>query len=355
MQPSWGSVRILAASSPFYIPQGFAGGFLENFQNILHISHCIGSLSIRTKNFTRQRNWLPPGKMEEHRKLYRKRERYQHQYNENADSYRKGREEKVTYFSDVGEPEFMISNRLGELSLSSADARVPSPPPVQGRLKQTVRRTSSPPPRNPIRRSTSTGRPERLDQLEIPGGTQRGCRVQVSQYLSPGFPVSDHRQPLDDQVPSPTFETPATGPAIQVISPDEAHLTGERRSGHSWSRSPGSVAFSESNGRVSISHGSSHLGENVYTYTELHPIQFRLVKIFAARMAAIKCTIVHESLVEPPPYTAISYAWGDTDDKQEIRIDEAKIPISTSLFGALSALREKCRDVYVWADVLCIN
>jgi hypothetical protein len=57
-------------------------------------------------------------------------------------------------------------------------------------------------------------------------------------------------------------------------------------------------------------------------------------------MAAIKCTIVHESMVEPPPYTAISYAWGDADDKQEIRVDEAKISISTSLFGALSALRE---------------
>lgn len=97
----------------------------------------------------------------------------------------------------------------------------------------------------------------------------------------------------------------------------------------------------------------------MYRYTVLGPQQFRLVKLFATKLSTVKCTIVIADLTAPPPYTppytAVSYAWGDADDKQHIQIDDVKILISVSLCGALTALCETDRDVYVWADALCID
>ncbi|KAK9414347.1 putative Heterokaryon incompatibility domain-containing protein [Seiridium unicorne] len=72
-------------------------------------------------------------------------------------------------------------------------------------------------------------------------------------------------------------------------------------------------------------------------------------------MAAIKCTIAQFPIAEAPTYVALSYAWGDADDKSPVQIDGVKLFIATSLYGALSAIREKGNDVLVWADALCID
>jgi hypothetical protein len=72
-------------------------------------------------------------------------------------------------------------------------------------------------------------------------------------------------------------------------------------------------------------------------------------------MSPIKCEIIHSSLADPPPYIAISYAWGDTDDKRFIQIGNLNIPVAVSLFGALDAVRQRGEDVLVWVDALCID
>jgi hypothetical protein len=63
----------------------------------------------------------------------------------------------------------------------------------------------------------------------------------------------------------------------------------------------------------------------------------------------------HASLDEPPPYVAISYAWGDTGDKRDIVVDGYTISITTSLHGAFDAVRRKTEPLLLWADALCIN
>lgn len=72
-------------------------------------------------------------------------------------------------------------------------------------------------------------------------------------------------------------------------------------------------------------------------------------------MFAIKCTIKHVSLAELPEYVAVSYAWGDAESKEQIYLNGNPHSISTSLFGALTALRDEKEEVLVWADALCID
>jgi hypothetical protein len=89
-------------------------------------------------------------------------------------------------------------------------------------------------------------------------------------------------------------------------------------------------------------------------------------------MQTIKCEIVRAWLDPPPEYIAVSYTWGDADDTRHIVLVEEpaapvedrlgvyeretiqnKIPVAASLHGALGALRQRDRDVYVWVDALC--
>ena len=105
--------------------------------------------------------------------------------------------------------------------------------------------------------------------------------------------------------------------------------------------------------RVSSSAGT--LGKTVYRYTELREGEFRLVELLPARMSTIKCKVHHVPLRNPPPYTAVSYAWGDPGDTTTLRLENIEIPVALSLHGALGALRHPSRPTMVWIDALCID
>ncbi|KAK6836067.1 HET-domain-containing protein [Apiospora arundinis] len=70
--------------------------------------------------------------------------------------------------------------------------------------------------------------------------------------------------------------------------------------------------------------------------------------------STVECTLKKESLVDPPSYTALSYCWGDSADRIEIRINSVATRVTTSLEHALQRLRDLGVD-RVWADALCIN
>ncbi|KAK8013011.1 hypothetical protein PG991_010386 [Apiospora marii] len=72
-------------------------------------------------------------------------------------------------------------------------------------------------------------------------------------------------------------------------------------------------------------------------------------------MSMIQCEIIHTSLEAPPPYTAISYTWGDPDDTIDIRVNGSWMKVTASLHGALEALRKPDDPLLVWADAICIN
>ncbi|KAI0969273.1 heterokaryon incompatibility protein-domain-containing protein [Xylaria arbuscula] len=72
-------------------------------------------------------------------------------------------------------------------------------------------------------------------------------------------------------------------------------------------------------------------------------------------MTTIKCEIISTSLTKPPPYTAISYAWGDADNKRSIQLGQVNVSVAVNLFGALDAVRKREEDILVWVDALCID
>ncbi|KAF3048482.1 hypothetical protein E8E11_009278 [Didymella keratinophila] len=58
---------------------------------------------------------------------------------------------------------------------------------------------------------------------------------------------------------------------------------------------------------------------------------------------------------QTPAYEALSYVWGDADNKYHLRLGGAFLRLSTNLFIALQQLRcaNKPRDL--WVDAICIN
>lgn len=202
-----------------------------------------------------------------------------------------------------------------------------------------------------LSRTRSTGRdrqPSRFHPVQQPHPIDTNGRVETSQYLSP--------ESIHPREPSPTFAYAPPIPRIVLSEGSIAHDSQYRHRERPW---PGNraAAQSDTSPRSSVTHSSwGVLSDNTYQYDELQrPFEFRLVRLFAAKMSTIKCQIIHESLADPPPYTAISYAWGDPDDRRKIQVNDITVSVTTSLFGALEALRQKGEDRLIWVDALCID
>lgn len=54
-------------------------------------------------------------------------------------------------------------------------------------------------------------------------------------------------------------------------------------------------------------------------------------------------------------YPAVSYVWGNADDKKPIQCMNETLMIPSSLFSFLLIVRDEERDCLVWADAVCIN
>ncbi|KAF2994047.1 hypothetical protein E8E13_001037 [Curvularia kusanoi] len=179
---------------------------------------------------------------------------------------------------------------------------------------------------------------------------------------------SNHKRPSSAPVSGPILRDGATGMAggnrqhastllaVKGDAPDVKLGHARRASDPSGSDLPPSRS----------SHHAVNSGRHVYD--TLGRRQFRLVKVLSASTPNLRCEIVTTSLDHPPPYTAISYAWGDPDEKTIIELEQniisgnniatrqiVSVSVTVSLYGALSALRQRTEDVYVWADLLSIN
>lgn len=66
--------------------------------------------------------------------------------------------------------------------------------------------------------------------------------------------------------------------------------------------------------------------------------------------------LIHASLDNPPPYTSVSYSWGNPNDSQPIIIDEKSFLVTKSLLSALNHIRALRSGVLVlWIDQICID
>jgi len=107
---------------------------------------------------------------------------------------------------------------------------------------------------------------------------------------------------------------------------------------------------------------SSSIGSysaKTFVYRSLHaPTDFRLVKLLPKKKETyqLECEIIHTSLLNPPKYVAISYAWGDGFDKKAIALEgDDGFLVHASLHDALVAVRKWDQSILVWIDGLSID
>lgn len=83
----------------------------------------------------------------------------------------------------------------------------------------------------------------------------------------------------------------------------------------------------------------------------------RLIRLSAKTWTGVDCEIKVFSLKLAPPYTALSYSWGDNTNTTYLRIGKEKrlLPVSENLAHALQSLCAQKDVEWFWVDAICIN
>lgn len=99
---------------------------------------------------------------------------------------------------------------------------------------------------------------------------------------------------------------------------------------------------------------------NPYTYsplnTERHEI--RLLEILQDDWTEpLRCRLRIASLDDQLPYKTLSYVWGQSDPKCDIRVDDCVVSVNPNLFDAIRRLRAHISKdtLVIWVDALCVN
>jgi hypothetical protein len=81
---------------------------------------------------------------------------------------------------------------------------------------------------------------------------------------------------------------------------------------------------------------------------------FRLVTIQPATSstATIECTITHDQIAGAS-YKALSYTWGDPNQKGAITLNGFPFEVSSNLFIVLEHLRDQTEPLTLWIDAIC--
>lgn len=100
-----------------------------------------------------------------------------------------------------------------------------------------------------------------------------------------------------------------------------------------------------------------HLHRTLYEPLNSDANQIRLVRLEASTdfAAKIQCELFHSDLSNPPEYEALSYVWGDPDDRLGITVNETDLQVTRNLEVALHYLRLPDRPRILWVDAICIN
>lgn len=70
---------------------------------------------------------------------------------------------------------------------------------------------------------------------------------------------------------------------------------------------------------------------------------------------AINCRLREECLDQAPQFEALSYVWGDANDKRDIVCNGQRFMATANLHYALGRLRLESKPRLIWADAVCIN
>lgn len=69
----------------------------------------------------------------------------------------------------------------------------------------------------------------------------------------------------------------------------------------------------------------------------------------------IRCSLIYTRLDSVLPFEAISYAWGDSNDRVDIELSGKIFATTRSLCDALHQFRRREESRLLWADAICIN
>ncbi|CAO2655011.1 Nn.00g117440.m01.CDS01 [Neocucurbitaria sp. VM-36] len=71
----------------------------------------------------------------------------------------------------------------------------------------------------------------------------------------------------------------------------------------------------------------------------------------------LSCTFSLVSLDDDPEYEAVSYVWGNSEDRRSINVEvvEEPVPITRNLYSVLHSIRLRDHERTLWVDALCIN
>ncbi|KAJ2987818.1 hypothetical protein NUW58_g4303 [Xylaria curta] len=69
----------------------------------------------------------------------------------------------------------------------------------------------------------------------------------------------------------------------------------------------------------------------------------------------IEVTLKHAPLSNPPTFAALSYTWGDEQDKTIILLNAIPTLVRRNLYVALLRLQKRASDNWIWIDAICIN
>jgi hypothetical protein len=93
----------------------------------------------------------------------------------------------------------------------------------------------------------------------------------------------------------------------------------------------------------------------IYEPLDLDDLEIRLLTLLPRNTGyGVYCTLEKISLIDPGPYIALSYCWGDASDTIPITVNDVKVGVTVNLEAALRHLTKK-RSVRIWVDALCIN
>lgn len=100
---------------------------------------------------------------------------------------------------------------------------------------------------------------------------------------------------------------------------------------------------------------SDLLLKRVYSPLDTAFFETRFLKIVeATHDGVIRCDLSSASLLKPPVYTALSYAWGDSTDARPVEVNGVIFNISINLERALVQLNARGEQL-LWIDALCVN
>src|SRR5690348_15138303 len=95
-----------------------------------------------------------------------------------------------------------------------------------------------------------------------------------------------------------------------------------------------------------------------YSYSPLqrHLREIRLLVVLQGAWSDdVFCRLENVPLDEQPEYEAVSYVWGDFQDKRLIKLNEYSFPVTSNLESALRHLRRPSSERTLWVDAICID